>query len=145
MNGKVLRPELRQLNHTSVSGVNVGETFPLSSYFTRYIYSNVSNHTDLLEKLLQSYTLPPTLRTSFVTGLQQSSFLLARNRDIWGVPNSTKGKESACNAGDTSSILESGRSLGGGYDSPLQYSCLENPMDREAWQATVHGFAKSQT
>ena len=124
--------------------MNLGETFPPSSYSTRYIYSNVYNHTDLLEKLLQSYTLPPTLRTSFVSGLQQSSFLLARIRDIWGLPNSTKGKESACNAGDTSSILESGRSPGGGRDSPLPYSCLENPMNRGAWQATVHGFTKSQ-
>ena len=39
----------------------------------------------------------------------------------------------------------SGRSPGGGHGNPLQYSCLENPMDREAWQAVVHGVAKSQT
>ena len=38
-----------------------------------------------------------------------------------------------------------GRSPGGGHDNALQYSCLENPMDREAWQATVHGVAKSWT
>ena len=38
-----------------------------------------------------------------------------------------------------------GRSLGGGHGNPLQYSCLENPMDRGAWRATVHGVAKSQT
>ena len=38
-----------------------------------------------------------------------------------------------------------GRSPGGGYDNPLQYPCLENPMDRGAWWATVHGVAKSQT
>ena len=38
-----------------------------------------------------------------------------------------------------------GRSPGGGHGNPLQYSCLENPMDREAWQATVYGVAKSQT
>ena len=37
-----------------------------------------------------------------------------------------------------------GRSLGGGHENPLQYSCLENPMDREAWWATVHGITKSQ-
>ena len=46
---------------------------------------------------------------------------------------------------DTGSIPGSGRSPGGGYGNPLQYSCLENPMDRGAWQATVHGVAKSQT
>ena len=49
------------------------------------------------------------------------------------------------NAGDADLILGSGRSPGGGHDNPLQYSCLENPMDRGAWQATVQGFAKSQT
>ena len=49
------------------------------------------------------------------------------------------------NAGDADLILGSGRSPGGGYDNLLQYSCLENPMDRGAWRATVQGFAKSQT
>ena len=55
------------------------------------------------------------------------------------------GKESACNAGDPSSIPWSRRSPGEGNGKPLQYSCLENSMDRGAWQATVHGVAKSQT
>ena len=52
-------------------------------------------------------------------------------------------KESACNAGDLDSIPGSERSPGEGNGNPLQYSCLENPMDRQAWQATVHGVAKS--
>ena len=43
------------------------------------------------------------------------------------------------------SITRSGRSPGGGHGNPLQYSCLENPMDRGAWQATVHRVTKSQT
>ena len=51
----------------------------------------------------------------------------------------------AGDAGDTGSIPGSGRSPGGGNGSPLQYSCLENPMDRGAWWATVHGFTQSQT
>ena len=55
------------------------------------------------------------------------------------------GKESACNEGDPGSIPESGRSPGGGHGNPLQYSCLENPTDRGAWRATVHGVAKSWT
>ena len=59
-----------------------------------------------------------------------------------GFPYSSVGKESACNAGDPGSIPGSGRSPGEGNDSPLQYSCLENPMDRGAWQATAHGVAK---
>ena len=54
-------------------------------------------------------------------------------------------KASACNAGDLGSIPELGRTLGEGNGNPLQYSCLENPMDRGAWWATVHGVAKSRT
>jgi len=46
------------------------------------------------------------------------------------------------NAGDVDSIPGSGRSPGEGNDNPLQYSCLGNPMDRGAWQATVHGVTK---
>ena len=46
---------------------------------------------------------------------------------------------------DTGSVPGSGRSNGEGHGSPLQYSCLENPMDRGAWQATVHRVAKSRT
>ena len=54
-------------------------------------------------------------------------------------------KASAYNAGDLGSIHGLGRSTGEGNDNPLQYSCLENPMDRGAWQATVHGVAESDT
>ena len=55
------------------------------------------------------------------------------------------GKESTCKAGDVGSIPSLGRSPGGGHGSPLQYSCLENPMDRGVWWAAVHGVAKSWT
>ena len=55
------------------------------------------------------------------------------------LPAGSDGEESACNAGDPGSIPGSGRSPGGGNGNPLQDSCLENPMDREAWQTTVHG------
>ena len=54
-------------------------------------------------------------------------------------------KNPPANAGDAGSIPESGRSPGGGHGNPLQYSCWENPMDRGAWQGTVHGAAKSRT
>ena len=53
-------------------------------------------------------------------------------------------KEHAGNVGDLGSIPGLGRNPGEGHDNPLQYSCLKNPMDRGAWQATVHGVAKSQ-
>ena len=55
-----------------------------------------------------------------------------------GFPGGSDGKESACRAGEPSSIPGLGRSPGGGHGKPLQYSCLENPMDRGAWRATVH-------
>ena len=60
-----------------------------------------------------------------------------------GFPSGLVGKESACSAGDLGSLPESGRSPGEGNGNPLQYSCLQNPMDRGAWQATVHGVAES--
>ena len=62
-----------------------------------------------------------------------------------GFPGGSEVKASARNAGDLGSIPGSGRSPGEGNGNPLQYSCLENPMDREAWWATVHGVAKSRT
>ena len=61
-----------------------------------------------------------------------------------GFPGGSDDKESACNAGDLGSIPGSRRSSGRGHVNPLQYSNLENPMDRGAWQATVHRVAKNQ-
>ena len=58
-------------------------------------------------------------------------------------PGGTDSKESPCSAGDTSPIPGSGRPPGGGNGSPLQCSCLENPMDRGAWRATVRGVTES--
>ena len=62
-----------------------------------------------------------------------------------GFPGGSDCKESACNAGDLGSIPELGRSPEERNGYPLHYSCLENSIDRGAWQAIVHGFAKSQT
>ena len=62
---------------------------------------------------------------------------------IYGFPGSSDGKESACNAGDPGSIPELGSSAGEEIGYPLQYSCLGNPMDRRASQATVHEVTKS--
>ena len=62
-----------------------------------------------------------------------------------GIPDGSEVKASARNAGDLRSIPGLGRSPGEGNGNPLQYSCLENPMDGGAWWATVHGVAKSWT
>ena len=66
-------------------------------------------------------------------------------RPARGFPGGSSYKESACNAGDAVSITGPGRSPEGGNGNPLEYSCLENPMDREAWQATVYMVKKNQT
>ena len=62
-----------------------------------------------------------------------------------GFPGGSEGKAPTRNAGDPGSIPGSGSSPGEGNGNPLQYSCLENPMDQRAWRATVHGVAKSRT
>ena len=61
-----------------------------------------------------------------------------------GFPGDSDGKESACNAGDPGLIPGLGRSPGEGNGYLLQYSCLENSMDRGAWRATAHGVTKSR-
>ena len=76
----------------------------------------------------------PSLTLSIFLSLERSGF-----------PGGSEGKASACDVEDPGSIPVSGRSPGEGNGKPLQYSCLENPMDRGAWWATVHGVAKSQT
>ena len=60
-----------------------------------------------------------------------------------GFPGDSDEKESICSAGDLGSLPGFGRSFGGGHSNPLRYSCLENPMDRGAWWAAVHGVAES--
>ena len=63
----------------------------------------------------------------------------------WGFPSGSVVENLPANTGDTGSVPGLGRSPGGGNGNPLQYSCLENPMGRGAWQATVHGISESNT
>ena len=72
-----------------------------------------------------------------------SSTLITAYRTNKGFPDSSDSKESARNAGDPGSIPGWGRSPGGGNGKTIQYSCLENSMDRRAWWTTVHRVAKS--
>ena len=62
---------------------------------------------------------------------------------VWGFPSGTVVKNAPSNAGDVGSVPRSERSPEEGNGNPLEYSCLENSMDRRAWQATVHGVTKS--
>ena len=64
---------------------------------------------------------------------------------LWGFISSSDSKASACSGGDLGLIPGSGKSPGEGNGNPLQYSCLENSMDRGAWWAVVHGVSKSWT
>ena len=83
--------------------------------------------------------------------LQLSQSLMQKKKNIYiyrmlwsglGYPSGSDGEESTCNARDMGSIPGLGRSPGEGNGSPLQYSCLGDPMDRGAWRATVHGVTK---
>ena len=80
-----------------------------------------------------------------VHGVAKSQIGLSDFTFTLGFPGDSEVKVSAWNVGDLSSILGLGRSPGEGNGNPLLYSCLENPVDRGAWQATVHGVSKSQT
>ena len=70
---------------------------------------------------------------------------MAFRKTLMGFPGDSDGKESACSAGDLGLIPGSGRGPGEGNDYPLQYSCLENPIDRGAWWATVHEVTEADT
>ena len=78
-------------------------------------------------------------------GVRGCSYLLQLNQCLPHNPCGSDGKESACNARDPGSLPGLGRSPGEGNGYPLQYSCLENPMDIGAWWATLHGFTKNRT
>ena len=86
--------------------------------------------------------------TALIISYQKRKRKLASNELFVPFPDGMVVKNGSANAGDVrdvGSIPRSGRSPGGGNGNPLQYSCLENPVDGGAWGSTVHGVAKSQT
>ena len=105
--------------------------------------------------LVQDTALPPIERSPkpasqrcFFSVLETENtcvFINAFGFCFGDLPGGSDGKESAHNVGDPSSIPGSGRSPGEENGNPLQYSCQENAMDREAWRATVHRVKKSRT
>ena len=80
-----------------------------------------------------------------ISGLAKSETKYLEVIFVWASQVALVVKNPSANAGDAGLIPGWGRPPEGGYGNPLHYSCLENPMDREAWQTTVQGVAKSQT
>ena len=91
------------------------------------------------------YTYVPSLLNSPPTSLPTTDIIFDWSIFKQDLPCSSAGKESASNAEDLGLVPGSERSPGEGNGNPLKYSCLENPMDRGAWQAIVHGVTKSRT
>ena len=118
--------------------VTLSSAFIRSNFFCRIILF-------LKEKCPRSGVLPskdsPSPLFPLFTGVMPIFLLPTSPRVPWWL----SGKESVFNAGDMASIPGSGRFPGKGNGNPLQYSCLENPMNRGAWWAAVHRVAKSRT
>ena len=119
-----LRPWLPSRLAPATQDSNV--TFPVTSMLHPITHTHIHAHI-----LTHALSLFPSLFTSLTLTVD--------------FPGGSDGEASAYNAGDPGSIPGSGRSPGEGNGTPLQYSCLENPMDGEAWWATVHGVAESDT
>ena len=107
----------------------------LPGHQSHHGYPSLMTSSNYLPKFLPPKTIPKTI----VLKIRGSACTFL------GFPGGSGGKESTCNAGDAASVPGAGRSLGGGNGNPLPYACLENPVGRGAWWATVHGVAKSQT
>ena len=111
--------------------------------------SHLKSYTYSLSQYFSTYRNYNSVESNQNSNENQCTLKKTKGDRVVNIPlDGLSGKESACNAGDTGdvgSIPGLGRSLGRGNDNPLQYSCLENPMDRGAWRATVHMVAKSRT
>ena len=84
-------------------------------------------------------------RLHYITFLKSQKSMESYSKQKEGFPGGSNGKESASNAGDWGSVPGLGRSPGEGNGYPLQYSYLENSLERGAWRAIAHGIAKSHT
>ena len=111
--------------------------------------SHLKSHTYSLSQYFSTYRNYNSVVSNQNSNENQCTLKKTKGDRVVNIPlDGLSGKESACNAGDTGDmglIPGLGRSIGGGNDNPLQYSCLENPMDRGAWRATVNRVAKSRT
>ena len=127
--------------HSAVNGLNVtsGKSYGVCTYHKKapvhtekhQTFSRTAVEANFL-KLIKAIYERPTL-------------IILNGKALVGFPGGSDGKESTCNAGDPGLISRLGRSPGEGNGNPFRHSCLENSMDRGAWQATVLGIAKSRT
>ena len=99
----------------------------------------------LLQGIVSTQGWNPHLLLALLYENPELKLLLSPSYKLKGFHGGSEGKASACNVEDPGSIPGLGRSPGEGNGNPLQYSCLENPMDRGAWWATVHGVANGWT
>ena len=113
----------------------------LSGFF---FFKVLNLNVEPLDTNSQLYTHDQTCNTKSAQIQNGLHLYTSLGLQVLGFPGGSDSKKFACNMGDPGSILGSGRSPGEGHGNPLQYSCLENPMDRGAWQATVHRVAKSR-
>ena len=114
---------------------------PSSLFLSPYSYSSfvIPSLSLTLEHLALSPDKPQSRKFMVIYPV------LRRSRSPLDFPGGSDGKASAHNVGDLGSVPELGRSPGEGKDYSLQYSCLENYMNKGTWQATIHGITKSQT
>ena len=108
--------------------------------FWKQFQNSVSNRPIHANRPVAPAPLTPDLQASVVTSNLYSKYCM-----FGGFPGGSGIKGPPANTWDAASVPGMGRPPGEGTGSPLQYSCLENPMDRRAWRATVHGSQKSRT
>ena len=142
---KAEEPEIKL--PTSAGSQRNPREFQENIYFCFIDYALTVRITTNHGKFLKRWECQTTLPASWEICMQIKKQQLEPDMEqqlVWP-PWTLDGKESACNVGDLGLIPRSGRSSGEENDNLPQYSCLENPMERGAWWATVHGVAKSQS
>ena len=128
------------MGHFLCNYVNPYNTESTTEYSPRPNINTTSNTQKQLDSQLQVQAVVEACPTHLLMGRSSLSHTLWWNFLMQNTPGGLVGKESACKAGDANSIPGSGRSSGEGNGNPLQYSCLENSLNRGIWRATVCGI-----
>ena len=126
--------------------MNISMSFSKCMHWYNPAPSSITLRSTFIPSAIDLCSKPPVPNSSDLLCLLNSAFYRNHTSSILclalGFPGGSDGNESACNVGDLGSFPGLGRSPGEGNGYPHQYSGLENPMDRGAWQATVHGGRK---